>query len=530
MNEALINPFHTLSHPTSIQTTLQAAALFAKFDPSGRFLATGRHNGAAEIWDLETKNDIRCLDGHVKPVTSVDWSRNSRYVLTSSKDWNIVVWDLASPCDPPQRYNTLRFDTPVVSASFHPRNSRIILALLQTGEAYLCDTRKESKSRTQLKEVVDGERDGSSSRRSYMTVARFDPSGKHIFIGTSNGMLLVFRTRTKSMIASHKISGANVMKGLEFTKNGRRLVTNSSDRTLRQFTVPSYAHLESPITSSPTTSGKEGEKAGDSSRTASSSPPPQQEGEIWEQDLEPTHRFNDPINRTAWQTMSYSPDGEWLAGGAADSAAHKVYIWDLSNDGQFVSALDGGREPLTHLHWHPKKSVTASTTNQGNIHIWHCPNPERWGAFAGGFEEVDENVEYEEKENEFDIEDEAVLLERKMKAEEEDVDIDTITVATSPPSNQSILAGAGAFNPAAARSGSISAAFSKAGTPAPSTLANGAATPGVKRDSSPNGTDAMQVDTMNLDPDALWAEEDPDDDVPGTWKMKVLMEDGDDDE
>ena len=48
--------------------------------------------------------------------------------------------------------------------------------------------------------------------------------------------------------------------------------------------------------------------------------------------------------------MAYSPDGEWLAGGAADSAAHKVYIWDLSNDGLFVSALDGGREPLTHLH------------------------------------------------------------------------------------------------------------------------------------------------------------------------------------
>jgi COMPASS component SWD1 len=65
--------------------------------------------------------------------------------------------------------------------------------------------------------------------------------------------------------------------------------------------------------------------------------------------------------------MSYSPDGEWLAGGivlygfiswadqtritgAADTATHKIYIWDISNDGQFASALDGGREPLLHLH------------------------------------------------------------------------------------------------------------------------------------------------------------------------------------
>ena len=30
-----------------------------------------------------------------------------------------------------------------------------------------------------------------------MTVARFDPSGKHIFIGTAAGSVLVFNTRTK---------------------------------------------------------------------------------------------------------------------------------------------------------------------------------------------------------------------------------------------------------------------------------------------------------------------------------------------
>ncbi len=45
----------------------------------------------------------------------------------------------------------------------------------------------------------------------------------------------------------------------------------------------------------------------------------------------------------------------------------------------------------------------ASTTRMGNILIWHSPSVERWGAFAADFEELDENVEYEEKEDEFDI-------------------------------------------------------------------------------------------------------------------------------
>jgi len=61
------------------------------------------------------------------------------------------------------------------------------------------------------------------------------------------------------------------------------------------------------------------------------------------------------------------------------------------------------RTKKTPLQWHPSKPSIVSTTNHGNILIWHCPSPERWGAFAGGFEEVDENVEYEEREDEFDI-------------------------------------------------------------------------------------------------------------------------------
>ena len=42
--------------------------------------------------------------------------------MTASKDWNVLIWDLASTCDPPQRHAAVRFDAHVVSASFHPKN------------------------------------------------------------------------------------------------------------------------------------------------------------------------------------------------------------------------------------------------------------------------------------------------------------------------------------------------------------------------------------------------------------------------
>ena len=71
---------------------------------------------------------------------------------------------------------------------------------------------------------------------------------------------------------------------ISLVHTGRRLVTNSSDRTLRQFNLPTYST-------------------------------PNADGEYLEQELEPTHRFNDPISKTAWHGMCYSPDGEWLAAG-----------------------------------------------------------------------------------------------------------------------------------------------------------------------------------------------------------------------
>lgn len=38
----------------------------------------------------------------------------------------MIVWDLASEIDPPQRKATIRFDAPVTSASFHPKNRCVV--------------------------------------------------------------------------------------------------------------------------------------------------------------------------------------------------------------------------------------------------------------------------------------------------------------------------------------------------------------------------------------------------------------------
>jgi len=53
--------------------------------------------------------------------------------------------------------------------------------------------------------------------------------------------------------------------------------------------------------------------------------------------------------------------------------------------------------------WHPTRPVIASVATSGDIHIWQTSSPENWAAFAPGFEELEENLEYDEPEDEFDI-------------------------------------------------------------------------------------------------------------------------------
>eukprot|EP00658_Telonema_sp_P-2_P025468 TRINITY_DN20259_c0_g1_i2.p1 TRINITY_DN20259_c0_g1~~TRINITY_DN20259_c0_g1_i2.p1 ORF type:complete len:465 (+),score=84.29 TRINITY_DN20259_c0_g1_i2:93-1487(+) len=373
MNLQLLNPHETASCPEVMDTKPleDGCAGTCAFNRRGTLIAVGCSDGHVMIWDFGTKGVVRRLKQHVRPVTSVCWSNHGRKLLSSSNDRTVKLWDIQSG----QCELSVEFESAVMKAQMHPTNCSWCVVCVHSMPPLLVNL--ETGDKRALRPHAPPKDPPSKPKAGEACAAiSFDKQGNRVFWGDDNGDVSVVRFPDLEPDTTFTVTKGQPIKGICFSRPGKHLlvICNTSIKLYDAAT------------------------------------------------LEIERTFQDQVNQTKWRCCCFSNDAYYVIGGSATMAAHSISIWDRTY-GHLERILEGPKEGILDLAWHPCMPVICSVSTLGVVYVWTKQYTENWSAFAPDFTELEENEEYIEAEHEFDIVDWGEKDEVKERNEDEHVDI-----------------------------------------------------------------------------------------------------------
>ncbi|KAL6941221.1 hypothetical protein ACO0RG_002342 [Hanseniaspora osmophila] len=490
MNLLLQDPFSVLKeYPENLANILETPlyTVIQKFSPNGDYLAVGCVDGTLIIYDMDTLKPIRILGsqrqksnghhepqlemfngthasvGHTQAIQSIQWSSNGRFLLTSSRDCTVKLWDLLHTNDASVTHTgnfhqckSFTFDTFVWSASFLPGDTQCVVCVSTNALPFIIDFSTEvvcpivDRERNATLVYDDCKKYGNSisnfvfeGNTQYASSLEEKPHSNDellastasgavpnnvekrneevnaergfekvlqkniILVGTTKGWLTIYEMVGMNRIVfleSIKITSSSI-KNIILSEAGNLLCLNGADRTIRQYAL-SFENQNDYNT----------EKETGNTQSLSNA----------KIALHFQHKYQDVINKLQWNSISLSPKyGEYLVASTHGSSAHDIYLWETSS-GFLVRVLEDAGEELLNIDWnYHTMDIVSNGLETGNVYNWSIVVPPKWSALAPDFEEVDENVKYMEKEDEFDEYDEELERNDRNKLEEKDLDLVT---------------------------------------------------------------------------------------------------------
>ncbi|ERM96712.1 hypothetical protein AMTRI_Chr12g235870 [Amborella trichopoda] len=419
MNISIIDPLQG-DFPEVIEEFLQHGVMKCiAFNRRGTLLAAGCSDGSCVIWDFETRGiakELRDKDC-TSPITSISWSKYGYRLLASATDKSLTLWDVVNG----EKIARATLQHTALHARLYPGSCSptFCLACPLSSAPVLVDM--ISGTTIVLPAwVPDGGDDSVPHFRNKFadgtppytpTAASFNKHGDLVYVGNSKGEILIIDTNSIEVYAMVPVPGGAVIKNIVFSRSGQYLLVNSNDRTIRVY----ENHLpQKDAKRALQELAKSSEEVGRIVKLK----------EVGSKCLSFFREFQDSITRMHWKAPCFSGDGEWVVAASASKGEHKIFIWGRA--GQFAKILEGPKEAVTDLTWHPLHPVVVSVSLSGLVYIWAKDYTENWSAFAPDFKELEENEEYVEREDEFDLMPETEKVKATDVNEDEEVDIMTV--------------------------------------------------------------------------------------------------------
>ncbi|KAL1881905.1 U3 snoRNP protein [Diaporthe australafricana] len=404
--------------------SFKSAPTALSFSPSGRYFTVGLGR-KLEVWHVPSTPDAHpdgelefapfvkhhTHTGHFDEVRHIEWSSDSRFFLSASKDLTARVWSL----NPEEGFvpTVLSGHRQAVVGAYFSKDQETIYTVSKDGAVF---TWKYVASKQDDVEMDDEEKEKDLRWRivnkhyfmqnnahlkcaayhadSNLMVAGFsngifglyempdfnmihtlsisqndidfvtiNKSGEWLAFGASKlGQLLVWEWQSESYILKQQ-GHFDSMNSLVYSPDGQRIITTADDGKIKVWDIESGFCI---VTFTEHTSGVtacEFTKKGNVLFTSSL------DGSIRAWDLIRYRNFRTftAPTRLSWSCMAVDPSGEVVAAGSLDS--FDIHIWSVQT-GQLLDQLAGHEGPVSSLAFAPNGNTLISGSWDRTARIW----------------------------------------------------------------------------------------------------------------------------------------------------------------
>ncbi|XP_021105200.1 jouberin isoform X2 [Heterocephalus glaber] len=209
------------------------------FSHNGRILAAAcasRDGYPIILYEIPSGRFMRELCGHLNIIYDLSWSKDDRYILTSSSDGTARIWK--NEINTTNTFRVLPHPAFVYTAKFHPAVRELVITGCYDSviRAWKVDMRECSAVLVQQ----------FDAHKSFINSLCFDAEGHHMYSGDCTGVIIVWNTYVNVNDLQHSVCHWTINKEIKETEfkgipitylevhpNGKHLLIHTKDSTLR---------------------------------------------------------------------------------------------------------------------------------------------------------------------------------------------------------------------------------------------------------------------------------------------------------